>query len=108
LNESSDVAALLQAIADRLIPGIPSSLRITVVSQIVEDSPPDKDTRTVLEHVLGGHVQLQHAIAEQKRESASRIGTNLVQALPKRFLPLIQPSRPESSAVSLSTVQRAS
>jgi len=54
LNESSDVAALLQAIADRLIPGIPSSLRITVVSQIVEDSPPDKDTRTVLEHVLAG------------------------------------------------------
>lgn len=63
--------ALLQAIAERLIPGIPSTLRVTLVTQILKEDATTAvlGASTVLEHVIGGHVQLSQAKWEYDRMS---------------------------------------
>ncbi|ORY22832.1 P-loop containing nucleoside triphosphate hydrolase protein [Naematelia encephala] len=69
----SGKSTILQAIAERLIPGVPESLRITLIGQTQSnpqdtsasggDRPPDKDD-SVLNQVLNGHVERAVALAE--------------------------------------------
>lgn len=73
-------STVLQALADRLIPGIPSSLRIHIVSQVDTETSPDNTTgaegkkeavaQTALQRVLDGHVERRKALRE-------RAGTSL-------------------------------
>lgn len=76
------IVALLHAIHDRLIPGIPNSLRIVLVSQVDDHINPastnaneeisSKETEaggTVLQEVLQGHLQLQVLLKEKSRMS---------------------------------------
>ena len=59
--------ALLQAVADKLIPGISTSVRILLVSQVEDTSyallDEDKDT-TVLQHVIHGDKKRADAMKE--------------------------------------------
>ena len=63
------MVALLHAIADRLIPGIPSTLRMTLVTQILKENPTTviQGTSTVLDHVIDGHMELSRAKFEYDR-----------------------------------------
>jgi len=68
-------STVLQALADRLIPGIPSSLRIHIVSQVDTETAPgnaagaeDKKkaaAQTALQRVLDGHVERRKALRER-------------------------------------------
>jgi ATP-binding cassette subfamily F protein 3 len=76
-------STVLQALADRLIPGIPPSLKIHIVSQVeagpeTEAGDSDKGERkgqTALQRVLDGHVERTKALRE-KAGKTSIIGTN--------------------------------
>ena len=73
-------STVLQALADRLIPGIPSSLRIHIVSQVDTETSAENSTgaegkkeagaQTALQRVLDGHVERRKALRE-------RTGTSL-------------------------------
>lgn len=59
-------STVLQAIADKLIPGIPPTLRIHIVSQVEENSQEsDIADRTALQRVLDGHVERTSALREK-------------------------------------------
>ena len=78
----SDAIALLNALAERLIPGIPRNVRITVVSQLDvrqdEQQRPDKlqgqdekdqtNNKSALQFVLDGHVERTRLMREKARE----------------------------------------
>jgi ATP-binding cassette subfamily F protein 3 len=61
------MTALFQAIYSKLIPGIPSSLRVYLVRQIDDDAEP-KHTESTLRHVLKGHVEREEALADKEGE----------------------------------------
>ena len=66
--------ALLQAIADKLIPGLPHSLRIVLVSQVtdsaralgvvLDEAGKPVEELTVLQHVIQGDIKRAHAMRE--------------------------------------------
>lgn len=68
-------STVLQALADRLIPGVPPSLRIHIVSQVDTEPPRDDEagaegkkevgTQTALQRVLDGHVERRKALKER-------------------------------------------
>lgn len=61
--------AVLQAMADKLIPGIPPTLRIHIVSQVAEggsEDTSDSGKRTVVQRVLDGHVERNNALKERQ------------------------------------------
>ena len=68
-------STVLQALADRLIPGIPPSLRIHIVSQVDTEPAPDNTAgsdgkkevgaQTALQRVLDGHVERRKALRER-------------------------------------------
>lgn len=69
-------STVLKALADRLIPGIPPSLRIHIVSQVEEDSSEsgNRDShsgskagpgQSALQRVLDGHVERTKALRER-------------------------------------------
>jgi ATP-binding cassette subfamily F protein 3 len=58
-------STVLQAIADKLIPGIPPSLRIHIVSQINEEVEVGNEGQTALQRVLDGHVERTDALREK-------------------------------------------
>jgi ATP-binding cassette subfamily F protein 3 len=64
-------STVLQALADRLIPGIPPSLRIHIVSQVDTEPAPDEEKKeaasaqTALQRVLDGHVERRKALKER-------------------------------------------
>jgi len=68
-------STVLQALADRLIPGIPPSLRIHIVSQVDTEPPRDDEAgaeekrevgaQTALQRVLDGHVERRKALRER-------------------------------------------
>jgi len=73
-------STVLKALADRLIPGIPPSLRIHIVSQVEEDSSKSGDTdshsgsktgpgQSALQRVLDGHVERAKALRERTSKS---------------------------------------
>ncbi|CAD6579895.1 MAG: hypothetical protein TREMPRED_002604 [Tremellales sp. Tagirdzhanova-0007] len=68
-RNGSGKSTLLHAIADRLIPGIPSTLRMTLVTQILKENPTTviQGTSTVLDHVIDGHMELSRAKFEYDR-----------------------------------------
>lgn len=60
---------MLQAIADKLIPGIPPSLRVHIVSQVAEGGSEDTSEtgqRTAVQRVLDGHVERTDALRERE------------------------------------------
>lgn len=59
-------AALLQAIADKLIPGLNKSLRVLLVSQIEDGTrvTSDSEDETVLQHVVKGDKERMNAVEE--------------------------------------------
>ena len=67
-------STVLQALADRLIPGIPPSLRIHIVSQVDTEPAPDEEKKeaagaqTALHRVLDGHVERRKALRERAGE----------------------------------------
>ena len=67
-------STVLQALADRLIPGIPPSLRIHIVSQVDTEPDPDEEKKeatsaqTALQRVLDGHVERRKALRERAGE----------------------------------------
>jgi ATP-binding cassette subfamily F protein 3 len=67
-------STVLQALADRLIPGIPPSLRIHIVSQVDTEPAPDGEKKeaagaqTALQRVLDGHVERRKALRERAGE----------------------------------------
>lgn len=65
----ADTAAVLQAIADKLIPGIPPTLRIHIVSQVAEggsEATHETGQRTAVQRVLDGHVERTTALKERE------------------------------------------
>jgi ATP-binding cassette, subfamily F, member 3 len=61
------ISALLQAIADKLIPGISSAVRILLVSQVEDTNYAlhvEDDSVTVLQHVVRGDKQRTDAMKE--------------------------------------------
>jgi len=68
-------STVLQALADRLIPGIPPSLRIHIVSQVDAEQTPGNEAiaegkkevgaQTALQRVLDGHVERRKALRER-------------------------------------------
>lgn len=71
----TDYVALLQALADKIIPGLPPSLRVHIVTQIDENdqaSSSDSKSMTVLEHVLDGHTERKRALQQKAGECPSK------------------------------------
>lgn len=67
-------STVLQALADRLIPGIPPSLRIHIVSQVNSEPGAEGEhgekkgtsgAQTALQRVLDGHVERTKALRER-------------------------------------------
>lgn len=70
------VLALLRAMAEGLIPGIPVATRILLLGQVQEDeddgsSAPTSSNETVLEHVLRSDKQRERFLFEASRLSAA-------------------------------------
>lgn len=61
--------AVLQAIAEKMIPGIPPSLRIHIVSQVSEggsEKESEAGQRTAMQRVLDGHVERTNALKQRE------------------------------------------
>lgn len=68
------VAAVLQALADDIIPGIPPTLRIHIVSQVAEAGSEDTSEagqRTAVQRVLDGHVERNEALKKREGEQST-------------------------------------
>lgn len=60
--------ALFRCLADRLIPGLPPSLKVHLVTQV--DETQHRDGISAFQSVLEGHTELQRLIIERDSESA--------------------------------------
>jgi hypothetical protein len=91
------LTALLQAIAEKLIPGLQKSLRILMVSQITDSAPVtdgnDNSPVSVMQHVVRGDKRRAQVIEEFDGEAPPTLESRLADYL-INYLYLLESSQP--------------